>query len=190
MHFGLRLPSNGPHADAEHILRIGQLAESLGFESLWCNDHIIMPANTAFTPTYGRLFEALITLAALSTVTRRVKLGTGILILPLRDPILVAKQAATLDAYSKGRLILGVGVGWEPDEYRFLTVDFAQRGRRCDEWIGVIRKVWRGTDITIHTETVQIIDGVSEPRPFEPDGPPILVGGDSMAALRRAAQLG
>ena len=190
MHLGLRLPSNGPNANPEHIIQVGQLAERLGFESLWCNDHIIMPSDTELTPTYGRLFEAFVTLAALSTVTQRVKLATGVLILPLRDPVLVAKQAATIDAFSMGRLILGVGVGWEPDEYRFLNADFTQRGRRCDEWLGIIRQVWRGTGITVSSETFQIEDGVSEPMPVQPGGPPVLVGGASEASLRRAAQLG
>jgi probable F420-dependent oxidoreductase len=166
------------------------LAEELGFESLWCNDHIIMPPDTEFTPTYGRLFEVFVTLAALSTLTQRVKLATGVLILPLRDPVLVAKQAATVDAFSKGRLILGVGVGWEPGEYRYLNVDFTKRGKRCDEWLGIIRQVWRGTGINVSTETYQIDDGVSEPTPVQPGGPPILVGGAAEASLRRAAQLG
>jgi probable F420-dependent oxidoreductase len=190
VHFGLRLPSNGPNAAAGHIIETGQLAERLGFDSLWCNDHIMMPSNTPATPTYGRLFEVFVTLAALSTVTQRVKLGTGVLVLPLRDPVLVAKQAATLDAYSGGRMILGVGVGWEAEEYRFLNVDFAGRGRRCDEWIRVIREVWRGADIRVSSDTYRITDGVSEPAPAQPDGPPILIGGASEAALRRAAQLG
>jgi probable F420-dependent oxidoreductase len=190
MHIGLRLPSNGPNAVAEQIIRIGQLAEKLGFDSLWCNDHIITPANAPTAEHYGRLYEALVTLAALSTVTERVRLGAGVVVLPLREPALAAKQVAAIDAYSNGRMILGVGVGWEPGEYRFLNVDYTKRGRRCDEWIGIIRAVWRGTRITVSTETYDIVDGVSEPRPVQPDGPPILVGGDSAAALRRAAQLG
>jgi hypothetical protein len=119
-----------------------------------------------------------------------VKLAIGILVLPLRDPVLVAKQAATIDAFSQGRLILGVGVGWESGEYRFLNVDFTQRGRRCDEWLGIIREVWRGTDITVSSDTYQITGGVSEPSPAQPGGPLILVGGASEATFRRAAQLG
>lgn len=190
MHFGLRLPSNGPNAAAGHIIETGQLAERLGFDSLWCNDHIIMPSNTPATPTYGRLFETFVTLAALSTATQCVKLGTGVLILPLRDPVLVAKQAATLDAYSRGRMILGVGVGWEAEEYRFLNVDFAGRGRRCDEWIRVVKEVWRGTGIQVSSDAYRITGGVSEPAPSQPGGPPILIEAGSEAALRRAAQLG
>jgi len=190
MQLGLRLPSNGPNADAQYTLRIGQLAESLGVERLWCSDHIIMPPDTELTPVYGRLLEAFVTLAALSSVTQRVKLATGVLILPLRDPVLVAKQAAAIDAFSQGRLILGVGVGWEPAEYRFLNVDFTRRGKRCDEWIGIIREVWRGASITVSSQTYHISDGVSEPTPVQPGGPPILVGGASAASLRRAARLG
>jgi probable F420-dependent oxidoreductase len=190
MHMGLRLPSNGPNAVAEQIIKIGQLAENLGFDSLWCNDHIITPPDAATTEPYGRLHEALVTLAALSTVTERVRLAAGVIVLPLREPALVAKQVATIDAYSNGRMILGVGVGWEPGEYRFLNVDFSQRGRRCDEWIGIIRAMWGGTGITVSTETYDIVGGVSEPSPVQPGGLPILVGGDSPAALRRAAQLG
>jgi len=190
MQVGLRLPSNGPNADAKQIIKIGQLAESLGFDSLWCNDHIIMPSDSEFAATYGRLFEAFVTLGALSTVTQRVRLATGILVLPLRDPVLVAKQAAAIDAFSDGRLLLGVGVGWEPGEYRFLNADFTQRGKRCDEWIGIIRRVWRGTGITVSSDMYQIQDGVSEPTPVQPGGPPVLVGGASEATFRRAAQLG
>ena len=190
MQVGLRLPSNGPNAGAEHIIKTGQLAESLGFDSLWCNDHIIMPSDSEFAATYGRLFEVLVTLAALSTVTQRVRLATGILVLPLRDPVLVAKQAATIDAFSNGRLLLGIGVGWEPGEYRFLNADFSKRGRRCDEWLSIIREVWRGRGIDVSTGTYQIKDGVSEPTPVQPGGPPILLGGASEATFRRAAQLG
>lgn len=190
MHIGLRLPSNGPNAFAEQIIRIGQLAEKLGFDSVWCNDHIITPADAPTTEPYGRLYETLVTLAALSTITRRVKLGAGVLVLPLREPILVAKQVAAIDAYSNGRMILGVGVGWEPGEYRFLNTAYEQRGARCDEWLGIIRAVWRGRGINVSTETYSIEDGVSEPRPIQPGGPLILVGGASAAALRRAAQLG
>ena len=104
MQLGLLLPHLGPNAAPDQIIKIGQLAEQLGFDSLWCNDHLIMPAHTDLTGTYGRLFEAFITLAALSTVTEDVKLGTGVLILPLRDPVLVAKQAASVDYLSGGRL--------------------------------------------------------------------------------------
>ena len=190
MHIGMRLPSNGPNAVAEQIIRIGQLAEKLGFDSVWCNDHIITPADASTTEPYGTLYEALVTLAALSTATKRVQLGAGVLVLPLREPILVAKQVAAIDAYSNGRMILGVGVGWEPGEYRFLNAPYKQRGARCDEWMGIIRAVWRGRGINISTERYDIEDGVSEPRPVQPGGPPILVGGDSAAALRRAAQLG
>jgi probable F420-dependent oxidoreductase len=190
MYHGLRLPNNGPNADAETVIAVGQLAEELGFDSVWSNDHIIMPADSPSTWPYERLFEPFITLAILSRVTRRIKLATGVIILPLREPLLVAKQAATLDAYSNGRLILGCGVGWELNEYRFLNAEFNRRGQRCDEWLEVIRQVWRGRDIHISTETYQISDGVSEPRPLQEDGIPILIGGSSQAALRRAALQG
>ncbi len=190
MQLGLLLPHLGPNSAPDEIIKIGQLAEQIGFDSLWCNDHIMMPENTKHTGTYGRLFEAFITLAALATVTKRVKLGTGVLVLPLRNPMLVAKQAATIDAYSNGRLILGVGVGWEAEEYRFLNADFSQRGRRCDEWLRVIRAVWQGTGIDISSETFNITGGVSEPTPVQPGGPPILIGGNSTATFRRAARFG
>lgn len=190
MELGLLLPHLGPNAVPDHIIKIGKLAEELGFNSLWCNDHLIMPSDSDLSGTYGRLFEGFITLAALSTVTENIKLGTGVMILPLRDPVLVAKQAATLDAFANGRLILGVGVGWEEEEYRFLNVDFYQRGRRCDEWLDVIRSVWQGTGIDVSSEVYHITEGVSEPVPVQPDGPPILIGGNSGAAFRRAARLG
>jgi alkanesulfonate monooxygenase SsuD/methylene tetrahydromethanopterin reductase-like flavin-dependent oxidoreductase (luciferase family) len=151
MHMGLRLPNNGPNAVAEQIIQVGRLAEKLGFDSVWTNDHIITPADAPSTKPYHRMYEALITLAALSTVTSHVKLGVGVLIVPLREPVLVAKQVATIDAYSKGRMMLGIGVGWERGEYRCLNVDFKKRGQRCDEWLGIIRAIWRGTGINIST---------------------------------------
>lgn len=189
MQIGLRLPNNGPHASAGQVIASAQLAEELGFDSLWSNDHLLTPEGGPSAAPYGRLIEAFITLAALSTVTHRVGLGTGVLILPLREPVLVAKQAAAIDVYSGGRLILGVGVGWEDGEFRFLNQNFEQRGRRTDEWLKVIRAVWQGQHIRVSTESYDISAGLSLPAPVQAGGPPILVGGQSTAALRRAARL-
>jgi probable F420-dependent oxidoreductase len=189
MQIGLRLPNNGPHASAGHVIASGQLAEELGFDSLWTNDHLLTPEGGPSAGPYGRLIEAFVTLAALSTVTHRVGLGTGVLILPLREPVLVAKQAAAIDVYSGGRLMLGVGVGWEAGEFGFLNLNFEQRGQRADEWLKVIRAIWQGQHIRVSTESYDISAGLSLPAPAQPGGPPILVGGQSAAALRRAAHL-
>ena len=187
MRVGLRLPSNGPNATAEDVIWCARLAEELGFDSLWVNDHIIVPADEPKAAPYHRLLEPFVTLAAVSMHTERVRLATGVLVLPIREPLLVAKQAATIDLFSKGRLTLGVGVGWEAGEFRMLNVDFERRGTLCDEWIDVVRAVWTEERIAVCTSHYRLDGGISGPPPAQSGGPPILIGGTSPRALRRAA---
>ncbi len=163
--------------------RLPQL-EELGFDSLWTGDHL-------YVPRYGAVFDAFTVLAALAAVTRRVLLGAGVVILPLRPPAMVAKEAATVDVLSEGRLILGVGVGGEfPWELAACGVPLRERGKRADDAITVLRRLWQGEEVTHVGPGYRLESFRLQPLPSRPGGPPIWVGGRAPAAMRRAGRLG
>lgn len=176
--FGAQL---SPHPPEEQFA-LAQRVEALGFDSLWTGDHI-----SFHTP----LYESLTLLAAYSGVTRRVRLGTAVYLLALRHPTAVAKITSTLDVLSGGRLIFGVGVGGEnPKEFEACGVPHHERGARVDEGIEVLRALWTQTPASFSGRFVKF-EGVSiDPKPVQPGGPPIWIGGRSDAALRRAGRLG
>lgn len=121
-------------------METAQAAEALGYDSVWVNDHIMVPPR--LEPPYGRIMECIVTLAAVSAVTSGVRLGTSVLVLPQRPPIVTAKQLATLDVLSGGRLICGVGAGYVEEQFDFLGADFSDRGALLDEYIDVLRHLW------------------------------------------------
>jgi probable F420-dependent oxidoreductase len=186
--FGLCLPNYGPATSPDAILRVARAAEDAGYDSVWVTDHILVPEK--YSETFGQVIEALITLGYLAGVTQDIMLASSIIVLPQRDPILVAKQVAAIDRLSGGRTILGVGVGWMEDEYRFLRTDFHQRGRIADEWIQVMHTLWTEERSTFHGNWIHFDNTVFEPKPVQSEGPPIYIGGNSDAAIRRAATLG
>jgi probable F420-dependent oxidoreductase len=188
MKFGLILPNFGPAADRDGLVAAAQAAEQHGFESIWTADHVLPPEVNR--DPYGHMIESLISLTYVAPLAPTLRLGTSIIVLPQRNPILVAKQAAALDMLSGGRLILGVAAGWMEGEFRFLGADFHQRGKRLDEYIQVLRILWTQPDPTFHGQFVDFADCVFEPKPVQPSGPPIWVGGNSEAGARRAARLG
>jgi probable F420-dependent oxidoreductase len=188
MRFGVCLPSYGRAASPRAIVTAAREAEALGYDSVWSTDHLLVPRNEA--RLYGRLFEALTTLAYLAPLTRHIRLGTSVLVLPLRNPGAVAKQVAALDVFSGGRVLLGVGAGWLAEEFRYLDSDYGRRGARLDEAIRLLRAIWTEPTINFAGQFYRVRDAVSEPKPRQPGGPPLWIGGDSPAALRRAAQLG
>jgi probable F420-dependent oxidoreductase len=185
--FGVCVPNFGRNSSVEAMADVAVKAEELGYSTLWVTDHLAVPSEHA--EPYGRTFEALTTLAWLSRLTSRVRLGTSILILPLRNPVEVARRVATIDCLSGGRTILGVGVGWLEKEFEFLNMNFHDRGARADEAIQLMRKIWSG-ERNIRTRHFHITDAVAEPRPIQGERLPIWVGGSSDAAIRRAARLG
>lgn len=189
MQVGVCLPNFpfGVDPSRDAIVDVAQEAESLGYGSLWVSDHVLVPA--AY-PRYGRLFEALSTLAYIGGVTERIRLGTSILVVPYRNAIVVAKQAATIDALTAGRLILGVGAGWIDGEFAALGVDVDSRGRRLDESLAVMQTLWTDDDPAMDGEFYAFSDVLFEPRPAQKGGVPIWVGGHSDAALRRAVTYG
>jgi probable F420-dependent oxidoreductase len=188
MKFGLILPTNLPQASREGIREAALLAEELGYDSIWTTDHIMM--NRAAQVPYHTIFEALSTLAWLAGLTSRVKLGVSILVLTQRNPVLVAKEAATIDRLSGGRLVLGVGAGWHQAEFDYLNADFRRRGRIFDEGIRIMRHLWTTPEEPFHGEFHNFEDQRFGPPPVQPNGPPILVGGLSQSALERAVRYG
>jgi probable F420-dependent oxidoreductase len=188
MKFGVCLPNYGPATSAAAIGQVAQTAEAAGYDSVWATDHILVPEK--YGQPYGHIIEAFITLGYLAGVTKNLTLATSILVLPQRDPLLVARQVAAIDQLSGGRTILGVGVGWIEEEFQFLRTDFRRRGRIIDEWIQVLRTVWSEARPTFHGNWIDFENTVFEPKPVQPNGPPIYIGGKSDAAIRRAAQLG
>ncbi len=157
-------------------------AEELGYDSLWSTDHISFE---------NPILEGVVALSAFAGCTRRITLGTGILLLPLRHPSLVAKQIASLDYLSGGRVILGIGVGGEGlKDYEAVQVPVGERGARADEGIRVLRALWAGEPATVDGRFFRFEDVSIDPQPLRAGGPPIVVGGRSPAALRRAGRLG
>jgi probable F420-dependent oxidoreductase len=165
---------------------VARAAEALGFASVWANDTVI---NSPASSYAEGVIEPFVTLASLIHLVPRLHLGVSTLVLPQRNAIIVAKQAATLDLLSEGRFILGVGVGHREDEFAFLGADFAHRGAITDESIALLRTLWREPRVQFQGATYSLTDAIFEPKPLRGDLP-IWVGGKSAAAVRRAARLG
>jgi probable F420-dependent oxidoreductase len=182
----LNLPNYSRLGSRESMVRIASTAEELGYSSLWTSDHVLIPTN--LPEPFGNLLESFTTLSYLAARTETIRLATGILVLPQRDPLLVAKQAATIHHLSGGRLTLGIGVGWIAQEYSYLRTDFGTRGQLADEYIAEIRVLYESDHPAFHGEHINFSDALFSPRPNVPI--PIVVGGSSEAALRRAAILG
>jgi probable F420-dependent oxidoreductase len=185
MHFGVILPNYGADSSPDGIRRVAELAEELGFASVWTTEHIIVGPE-AVDP-YGRVYDPLVTLGWIAGWTERVGLGTSIVLVPLHNPMHLAKETATVQELSGGRLTLGVGMGWHEDEFRFMGVPFQGRGRRADEALRVMRALWSG-ERDFDGEHWSFHDATFEPRPAKQ--PQIWVGGASAHAIRRARELG
>jgi probable F420-dependent oxidoreductase len=200
--FGLSFVGSGPMAQPDMAADLAQAAEELGFTALWMPEHVVIPMEMESPYPYspdGKLPAAgmtadapdpLLWLAFVAARTTRIELCTGVLVLGQRNPLIVAKQAATLDVLSKGRAVLGVGSGWLAEEFEALNVPFAERGRRLDEYVTVLRTLWASHPASFHGEYTNFDQCVSLPHPVQPGGIPIVVGGDSARAARRAGELG
>jgi len=176
--FGLAVPM------AADPLPLARLAEELGFDTVYVSDHIVPPTAQA---AYGRNLESLTVLAAIAAVTSTVRIGSSVIVVPLREPVLFAKQIATIDLLSGGRLVLGVGAGWVEGEFANVGVDFKTRGARTDEAIRLLRHLFSGSTEPFAGRFTRLEDFVFAPIPPQGAKLPILVGGHSPAAIRRAA---
>jgi len=185
VHFGVILPNYGKESSVDGIRRVAETAEELGFDSVWATEHIIVGPE-AVDP-YGRVYDPLVTLGWIAGWTERVRLGTSIVLVPLHNPMHLAKEVATLQELSGGRFTLGVGMGWHKDEFDFMGVEFKNRGRRADEAIRLMRALWSG-ERDFEGRWWSFHDATAEPHPSP--RPEIWVGGGSERAVRRARELG
>lgn len=200
--FGCSLPSRGPMASPEALRTLAQRAEDLGFDSVWVSDHIVVPRRIESfypysadgVPTFQPeqpYYEPLSVLNFLAGCTQRLRLGTHVLILPYRNPVLTAKVLATLDVLSGGRVILGAGVGWMEEEFRALGLNsYAKRGAVTDEYIRLFKELWTKKEPEFQGEYYQISGAGFYPKPVQKPHPPIWIGGHTGPAIRRAAELG
>ena len=200
MKFGLRYCNTGRYTDAAEAVALAQAAELAGFESMWTVEHTVVPGGYGSTYPYAdsgkmaggqddiSLPDPLIWMAYVAAATNRIKLATGIMILPQHNPVVVAKQVATLDHLSGGRILLGIGVGWLREEFAALGVPFEDRGRRTDEYMLAMRELW-GEKPSFDGEFVKFRDAYCRPRPTR-GTVPLIVGGHSEAAAKRAGRLG
>jgi probable F420-dependent oxidoreductase len=202
MKFGLRYASLGRYSNGPAAVELAQAAEAAGFDSIWTVEHVIVPAQYQskypYSPT-GKMGsgledfpipDPLIWLAYIASATRTIKLGTAILILPQRNPVVTAKAVATLDHLAGGgRVLLGIGVGWLAEEFATLGVPFEDRGPRTDEYVAAMRTLWRDERASFKGRFVSFHEVFCRPRAAAGQIP-IIVGGDTAAAARRAGRLG
>ncbi len=203
MEYGFSLPGRGPLAHPDMVLKLAAKAEALRCSSLFVTDHVVLPSSaprsvypyspTGEFPGGGRqdYLEPLAMLAHLAHATRRVRLGTSVLVVPYRNPLVTAKMLATIDVLSKGRVVLGAGAGWLREEFEALAAPpFEQRGRVTDEYLRLMRLTWTEDPVTFEGEFYRVRDVHALPKPVQRGGIPIWIGGHTDAALRRAALLG
>lgn len=202
MKIGIQPPTSGPLATPAFMTELAETADRLGYHSFHVTDHVVIPADIASRYPYnaaGQLaarpddpyFEPVSLLAYLAGRTARIRLGTSVLVLPYRNPVLVAKQLACIDALSSGRIVLGVGAGWMEEEFKILgSPPYAERGAITDEYIQVFRTIWREPRPSFDGRFTHFPPLGAVPKPAQPLGIPILVGGNTRPAIRRAARLG
>jgi probable F420-dependent oxidoreductase len=187
MQYGIHLPHAGEQANPGLIRRFAVHAEDIGLDDVWASEHIIVPRDKF--PRSPLFYDPVLTLTWVAAVTQRVRLGTSVLVLPMRHPLPLAKELATLQNLSDGRLILGAGVGWLEPEFAALGVPFNERGRRLDEGLAMMRAVWTQDPVTFKSRFIPaVIEGMTmTPMPISPI--PLWLGGSSDAALHRAIRI-
>ena len=202
MKYGFTIPGSGPLASPVVMREIARRGEELGFDFLVCPDHIIFPRQVASTYPYneegvhpgtlaGECLDQLTMLSFLAGQTTSIGLGTSVMIVPHRNPLVAAKAIATLDVLSGGRVILGVGVGWLREEFEVLELPpFEERGAVTDEYLRAYIELWTSDNPRFHGKYIRFEDISFLPKPVQKPHPPIWIGGESRPAIRRAAQLG
>jgi probable F420-dependent oxidoreductase len=202
MEFGTTILTRGAAATREGCLAMAEKAESLGFAYVSVNDHVVVPGGIASRYPYseegrwagsaaGECLEQLATVAFIAGATRRVRLLTSVMVVPHRQPVLAAKMLATIDVLSGGRLTVGCGAGWLAEEFAALgTPPFAERGAATDEYLQAFRTLWTEDAPRFEGRYVRFADLAFAPKPVQKPHPPLWIGGESPAALRRAARLG
>lgn len=201
MKFGIIFANVGPWGLPDNAIAMAQTAEEFGIESLWTVEHVVVPKGYQSEYPYsadGRMPgpeespipDPLIWLSFLASQTTTIRLATGVMILPQRNPLVLAKEVATLDQLSKGRVELGIGVGWLAEEFDAIGVPFNERGARTDEIVAAMRAAWTQSPASHHGKFHDFTDVYVTPQPVQQGGVPIVVGGHTEIAARRAGRLG
>src|SRR5512134_1272364 len=186
--FGVSMRNFTRHPEmpsAQELIDYGVRVEKLGYESIWAWDHILLGVEPSFP-----IIEALSILTAIAARTQTLKLGTGVLVMPMRNPVILAKQLGSLDLISNGRVIVGTAVGWYKREFKAMGVDFHERGKIMERSLDIIKRLWTEDRVTEDFPPYSIKDAVMYPKPVQKPHPPILIGGYVEAVLRRAATKG
>ncbi|HEV2452443.1 MAG TPA: TIGR03619 family F420-dependent LLM class oxidoreductase [Streptosporangiaceae bacterium] len=189
MKIGFGAPVSGAWASPANLTSFAARAEQAGYHSLWTFQRLLVPVDSQMEPVYQSVLDPVAALGYLAAVTSRIRLGIAVLNLPYLSPALVAKQAATLDVLSGGRLDLGLGAGWMPEEFQAAGASLDHRGARATEYIAALRALWVNQVSQFNGEFYTIPIARVNPKPVQPGGPPILLGGSVPAALRRAGRI-
>ncbi len=193
MKFGIFGINTGPCAEPETAARVARLAEDAGFESVWTGEHVVLPdpqVPPSPAPPEMPMLDPAVALAFAAAQTERIRLATGIVILPQRNPLVLAKEMASVDVLSGGRLTLGVAAGYLHQEFAALGAPFGDRGARTDEYIDVLRALWTQEKPAFQGKFIAFSGIDAHPRPVQKPCPPIVIGGHSAAAQRRAVARG
>ena len=202
MKIGIFLPTFGAGHQPEYLGALARAAEAAGVDSLWAPEHVVLideyrssypyaeDGRFPLDPSAGGLADPFAVLTFLAALTTRVRLGTGICLVPQRNPVYTAKMVAALDVLSRGRFDFGVGVGWFAEEFAAVGADFARRGARTRAYLEVMRRLWTQSQPSYEGEFYRLPPVRFEPKPVQKPHPPIIFGGESDAALRRVADLG
>jgi probable F420-dependent oxidoreductase len=189
------VPQAGSWATPANQVEVAQRAEARGYASLWTFQRLLFPADrdgpdaARWQPVYRSVHDPLVTLSYLAGQTTRIRLGVAVLNMPWFSPILLAKQAATLDAVSGGRLDLGLGLGWSKQEYDAAGAPFERRGARAEEFVACLKAIWTADPVDFRSEFHQVTGAHVDPKPVQRPHPPLLLGGSAEPALRRAGRI-
>lgn len=200
MDLGIALPQWGPHASPQAISRVAREAEQLGYASLWVQERLLRPVNPvtgyggvpgwAWPEPYKTVYDPIETLTYVAAQTQRIKLGTSVLDAPYHPPIVMAKRLASLDQFSSGRLIVGLGQGWSSEEFEAVDVSPKRRGAGFEEWIAALRAAWQPDPVSFAGRFYRLTESEVGPKPVQAGGPPILLASFAQASFERAARLG
>ena len=201
MKFGIVPINLGEFTDPQVLIPFVQKAERLGYESVWTAEHVIIPKHYDSVYPYNpsgkvpfrpdaAIIDPLVALTFIAAATTRLRLGTGVNILPQTNPLYLAKWASSIDHLSQGRLMLGLGIGWLQEEFAAIGVPFARRGKRSDEYLAALKAVWSGQEVDFQGEFVRWQGFQMRPAPAQAGGVPLVIGGVSAPAIRRTVRHG